>query len=89
MSNLKSKMYLLMILLISMPVALMAQTLKISGVVSDDADVIIGATVKVKGLQGGTVTNIDGKYSISVPGNAKQDRTPSAPLKPSRSAPIL
>ena len=64
MSNLKLKLCLFIALFISMPIALIAQTMKISGVVSDDQDVIIGATVRVKGQQGGTVTDIDGKYTI-------------------------
>ena len=64
MGNLKLKLCLFIALFISMPIALVAQTVKISGVVSDDQDVIIGATVRVKGQQGGTVTDIDGKYTI-------------------------
>ena len=72
MGNLKLKLCLFIALFISMPIALVAQTVKISGVVSDDQDVIIGATVRVKGQQGGTVTDIDGKYTISLPSNAKQ-----------------
>ncbi|BCS85368.1 SusC/RagA family TonB-linked outer membrane protein [Prevotella herbatica] len=72
MSNLKLKLCLFIALFISMPIALVAQTVKISGVVSDDQDVIIGATVRVKGQQGGTITDIDGKYTLSLPSNAKQ-----------------
>ena len=38
------------------------------GMVSDqDGEALIGATVLVKGTSAGTVTDIDGKYSIEVP----------------------
>ena len=47
----------------------MAQTKSISGVVksSEDGESLIGVTVMVKGTATGTITNIDGKYSITVP----------------------
>ena len=49
--------------------ALMAQTKTISGVVSssENGEKLIGVTVLVKGTTTGTTTDIDGKYSISVP----------------------
>jgi TonB-dependent starch-binding outer membrane protein SusC len=49
--------------------ALMAQTKSISGVVksAEDGETLIGVTVTVKGSTGGTVTNLDGKFTISVP----------------------
>lgn len=47
------------------------RTNKISGVVSDDSgQPIIGGNVLVKGLNKGTMTNIDGKYTIDVPDSA-------------------
>ena len=43
-----------------------AQTGKVSGVVRDaNGEPLIGATVKVKGTNRGTATDIDGKYSIA------------------------
>lgn len=42
-----------------------AQSVKISGVVSDDMGPAAGATVMVKGSQTGTVTDMDGRYTIN------------------------
>ena len=55
----------------SFSIALMAQQKSISGIVSssDSKEGLIGVTVMVKGASNGTVTDIDGKYSITVPGN--------------------
>lgn len=48
------------------------QTKTITGVVKDTAgELIIGASVVVKGTTIGTVTNIDGIYSLNVPTTAK------------------
>ena len=42
--------------------------IKVTGVVKDSAgEPIIGATVTVKGVQGGTLTDFDGKFVIDVP----------------------
>lgn len=52
----------------------MAQTSVVSGVVTSDEDgePIVGASVLVNGTTLGTVTDIDGKFSISnVPSSAK------------------
>ena len=45
----------------------------VAGCVKDAAgDFLIGATVQVKGLSGGTITDIDGKFTLtSVPNVAK------------------
>ena len=51
-----------------------AQTVKVSGTVISDEDgqPIIGAAVTVKGSSGvGTVTDMDGKYTLDVPSSAK------------------
>ena len=41
---------------------------KVTGVVTDNTgETVIGATVRVKGVQGGTVTDLDGKFTISAP----------------------
>jgi len=50
-----------------------AQSRSITGNVfsADDGQPVIGATVMVKGTTVGTITDTDGKFKISVPGNAK------------------
>ena len=50
-----------------------AQTKSISGRVfsADDGQPVIGATVVVKGTTLGTITDVDGKFKINVPGTAK------------------
>ena len=52
--------------------ALYAQELNVKGVVTsaDDGQPIPGATVVVKGKTTGIITNLDGVYSLKVPGNA-------------------
>jgi len=60
------------LLLISLAFAFVvsAQSRQVSGVVtaSDDGSPLTGVTVMVKGLSGvGTITDIDGKFSIKVP----------------------
>lgn len=59
----------MLVLFCTVSFALMAQTKSISGVVksSEDGESLIGVTVMVKGTSTGTITNIDGKYSITVP----------------------
>ena len=50
----------------------MAQTLTVKGTVSDEKKTPIpGVTVAVKGTTIGTITDIDGKYTISVPSGSK------------------
>lgn len=47
------------------------QKIVVSGVVRDQkGEPIIGANVSVKGTANGTITDIDGKYSLSVPSDA-------------------
>ena len=47
------------------------QTVKVTGqVVDQDGEPLIGATVKVKGSQTATVTDIDGNFTLDVPANA-------------------
>jgi len=59
----------MLVLFCTVSFAVMAQTKSISGVVksSDDGENLIGVTVRVKGTSTGIITNIDGKYSITVP----------------------
>ena len=63
----------LMILLACCPMSLLAQDKKLTGVVRDAMDVVIGASVTVKGNPSiGTITDMDGKFQLSVPANAKE-----------------
>jgi TonB-dependent starch-binding outer membrane protein SusC len=63
---------LLIILLISIPFNLLAQTIIIKGTVKDTKEAIMGATVAVKGTTNATVTDVDGNYSIKIPTTVKQ-----------------
>lgn len=51
--------------------ALVSQARTVTGTVTQasDGEPVIGASVTVKGVSGGVVTDIDGKYSINVPGD--------------------
>ena len=50
------------------PVSRHSRKRKFSGVVTDDrGDAVIGANVVVKGTTNGTITDIDGKFSLDVP----------------------
>ncbi len=51
--------------LLCVSVSMYAQSVKISGVVSDDMGPAAGATVKVKGAKTGTITDLDGRYTIN------------------------
>ena len=87
-------LFIILLVLLS-PLALMAQQMKIQGVVisAEDGEPIIGASVTVKGNTGiGTVTDLDGKYSLSIPKSTKkivisyigmktQEATPSGSMK--------
>ena len=49
----------------------LAQNIKINGVVTDESgEPIIGCTVMRKGANNGTVTDLDGKFTLSVPQNS-------------------
>ena len=51
--------------------AINAQSISVKGSVTDQAgEPIVGATVRVLGAGNGTVTNLDGNYSLSVASNA-------------------
>lgn len=52
------------------PLGAFAQNQTVRGTVTDQEGPVIGATVKVKGASTGTVTDLDGNYSISVPKGA-------------------
>ena len=60
-------------LLAMCPLWISAQNVTVKGMVSDDGGPVIGATVKEKGSTTGSVTDLDGKYAISVkPGSILQ-----------------
>ncbi|MGQ8338248.1 SusC/RagA family TonB-linked outer membrane protein [Sunxiuqinia sp. A32] len=64
------KLRLLLQMLFIIPVTLFAQTSTITGVVKSDAgDVLPGVTIQIQGTTQGTITDFDGKYSISAPAN--------------------
>lgn len=60
----------LLLLLVVIPVELAAQDITVSGVVVDsNKEPIIGSNVVLKGATIGTITDLDGKYHLSVPEN--------------------
>lgn len=61
----------LLVLFCSFSFASIAQTKTVTGVVtsSETGENLFGVTVMVKGSVNGTVTGVDGKYSISIPDN--------------------
>lgn len=66
------KLLLLMSFLVFACATLVAQNKTISGtVIGDDGLPIPGVAVMVKGTANGTVTDLDGKYTISVPADAE------------------
>lgn len=50
--------------------SLFAQSMKVTGKVSDNMGPVAGATVKVKGSNAATVTDVDGNYVINADKNA-------------------
>ena len=72
MSILHKKLCLLMFLLTGCSLGIFAQNRTITGTVRDAVDVVIGASVTVKGNSSiGTITDMDGKFRISVPSSAR------------------
>ena len=48
-----------------------SQTIKVKGqIVDDQGEPLTGATIKIKGGQGGTVTDLDGNFNLDAPANA-------------------
>ena len=62
---------MVLFMLLVAPVKGLAQGVTISGQVTDDMDVVIGATVKVVPGNTGTVTDVDGNFKLTVPSSAK------------------
>lgn len=55
------------------PLSIFAQNKTITGTVRDAIDVVIGASVTVKGNNSvGTITDVDGNFKLSVPASAKE-----------------
>ena len=57
-------------LLFMLPIGMYAQKITVKGTVTAAYGPVIGATVKVKGAQGGTITDYDGNYTIDAQANA-------------------
>lgn len=72
--NMMGRLLLLLAFLLISAVEVCAQDITVNGNVKDEiGEPVIGATVKVVGNAAvGTVTDLDGNFVISVPGNAKQ-----------------
>ena len=73
MRSVQKQISLLLILLISSSLNVLAQNKTITGTVRDANDVVIGASVTIKGNKSlGTITDIEGTYSISVPESTQE-----------------
>lgn len=70
--TLLTRLCLFTLALLVFPSVGFAQGLTITGLISDEQDVIIGATVKTIPASTGTVSDIDGRYTITVPATTKQ-----------------
>lgn len=64
-------MYSLVYLMILLTVPLLADDFTVSGTVNGDGEPLIGASILLKGSGTGTVTDIDGKFELAVPDDAK------------------
>ncbi len=71
MKRSSTKLYILITLLLYIPLVINAQNITITGNVSDGTEAVIGATIQPKGSKGGTVTDIDGNFKLSVPTGTK------------------
>ena len=79
-SDMKRRPVLLILLLLVITQCLMSQTKTVTGIVTDENnEPMIGVTVVIVGTTTGTVTGIDGSYSISVPTGWTGVVTPSEP----------
>lgn len=66
----KRKLFMFLTLFLTGIGILTAQT-QVRGTVVEEAGIpIIGATIQVKGTAQGTVTDLDGQFSLSAPANA-------------------
>ncbi|HID16339.1 MAG TPA: TonB-dependent receptor, partial [Candidatus Atribacteria bacterium] len=60
------KNYLFLIMLLCGTVSMMAQSYTITGTVTEGSDPLIGVSIVKKGTSTGTITDVDGKYSLEV-----------------------
>ena len=71
MKQLLKERLVLSLLTLLMPLGLLAQDIKVQGVVKDETgETVIGASVMQKGTTNGAVTDIDGNFSLTVPSKA-------------------
>ncbi|MCR5394323.1 MAG: SusC/RagA family TonB-linked outer membrane protein [Bacteroidales bacterium] len=66
----KARHLFLMLCALAVFMPLHAQTIVVKGTVSDSSGPTPGATVQQKGANNGTITDVDGAYSIKVPADA-------------------
>ncbi len=68
------KLFLLLAALITFSISVMAQDQRVAGVVvgADNGEPLVGATVMGVGTSIGTVTDIDGNFSLSLPAKVKK-----------------
>ena len=66
-----NKVFSFLFLFFIFSTAIVAQNIKVKGIVKDDSnEPLIGVSVALKGATSGTITNVDGEYTIDAPGNA-------------------
>ena len=71
MKQLLKERLVLSLLTLLMPLGLLAQDIKVQGVVKDETgETVIGASVMQKGTTNEAVTDIDGNFSLTVPSKA-------------------
>ena len=71
MKRLLKERLVLSLLTLLMPLGLLAQDIKVQGVVKDETgETVIGASVMQKGTTNGAVTDIAGNFSLTVPSKA-------------------
>ena len=70
--NKSIKNIILLSFFLILPFAVFAQTRSVSGTITDETGALPGVSVQLKGTKTGTVSDLDGRYSINVPadGNA-------------------
>lgn len=69
----KHRLFFLFLLVATTLATLAQKTKQITGTVTDQqGEPLIGATVKAVGFQGGTVTDLDGNFKMSIPASAKE-----------------
>ncbi len=63
--------FLMVFMMTGLSQSVMAQSIKVAGKVIDkNQEPLIGATVRVVGTQGGTITGIDGGFNVECPRNS-------------------